>query len=209
MITRLLLIFTFIFAASGCNAETKESITSKSINSTSPPNVEIEVAINSFSEAVAKKNVTSFLNVADSKGVYLVRKFTSGNLGGRGPELSQLTNPATINEKLQFPVKNQTPYNLRIQFQELPIKSFAALTRQLLSAEVETLNFDRWEPFLKKSLSGTPEATQRAPIVLLSANSKFVVYAEAQIIDDILVGGFAVFEMRGSEMKLVALIELL
>jgi hypothetical protein len=35
------------------------------------------------------------------------------------------------------------------------------------------------------------------------------VYAEAQIIDDILVGGFAVFENKNNKLMLVAVIELL
>ena len=56
---------------------------------------------------------------------------------------------------------------------------------------------------------GTTESASRAPIILSSANSKYHVSAEAQIIDDILVGGFAVFAMADGKLQLVALIELL
>jgi hypothetical protein len=79
----------------------------------------------------------------------------------------------------------------------------------VLAPEVETSNFDQWEPFLKKSLNGKAEAINGDPIILYSSKSKYWVYAEAQIIDDILVGGFAVFAMRDGKFKLVSIIELL
>lgn len=207
MITRIFIFLTFAFFACGCSAETKDSSTIE------PHKVvygkDVEAAFESFSKAVSEENVDLFINLANPKGIHLVRKFTSGTLGGRGSELSELTDPKKINEKFQFPIKDQTPYSIRIQFQELPIKSFTALSHQSLASEVETLNFDTWAPFLKNSLTGTPESANRSPIILSSANAKYYVYAEAQIIDDILVGGFAVFAMADGKLQLVALITLL
>ncbi len=207
MIIRIFIFLAVTFFVSGCNAENDKS--SSTGDRSIAVNQEVEAAFGSFSNAVSEKDVNVFLNLADPKGVYLVRKFTSGTLGGRGPELSELTDPKKITEKLQFPIKDQTPYSIRIQFQELPITSVKALSNRPLSAEVETLDFDTWGPFLKKSLIGTPESADRLPIMLTSTNSKYYVYAEAQIIDDILVGGFAVFAMIDGQLKLVALIELL
>lgn len=206
MIIRVLTIIAFTFFAIGCNADGDIS----QLNSANAvTDKEIELAFQTFSDAVTKKDSGLFIELADSKDIYLVRKFTSGNLGGRGPELSKLTDSKKINEKFQIPVKNQTPYSIRIQFQELPIKSFTALSHRTLSAEVETLNFDTWIPFLKESLTGAPEVKDRMPIRLSSANGKYHVYAESQIIDEILVGGFAVFSKESEKMRLVALIELL
>lgn len=207
MIIRTFLLLVFAFFASGCNAENSSS--SSSSASISVSDKELEYAFVSFSNAVSTKDVSLFIDLVDARGIHLVRKFTSGNLGGRGSELSELTDPRKMNEKFQIPIKNQTPYSIRIQFQELPIKFFAALSHRSLSAEVEGMSFDSWGPFLKESLEGTSEAADRLPIILSSANSKYHVYAEAQIISDILVGGFAVFAVENGKLKLVALIELL
>lgn len=207
MIIRVFVFLAFIFSVSGGNAESIES--SSADDRSVEVNQEVEAAFESFSKAVSEENVQSFIKLADPNGIHLVRKFTSGTLGGRGSELSELTDPKKMNENFEFPIKNQTPYGISIQFQELPIKSVKALSNRPLSAEVETLDFDTWGPFLKQSLIGTPESADRLPIMLSSANSKYYVYAEAQIIDDILVGGFAVFEKKDGKLQLVSLIELL
>ena len=172
-------------------------------------NQETEFVFEQFSTAVTSKNIPLFVELTDPRGIYLVRKFTSGNLGGRGEELSELTQLKKLNEKFQFPIKNQTPYSLGFLFHELPIKSFANLSHRSLPSEVEDLHFDTWVPFLKESLTGAPEVKDGMPIRLSSANGKYHVYAEAQIIDEILVGGFAVFSKENGKMKLVALIDLL
>lgn len=207
MIARIFVFLTFVFFACGCSAEKKYYPAGDPNHIASSS--DIDAVFESFSDAVSEKNVELFINLANPKGIHLVRKFTSGTLGGRGPELSERIDPKKINAKLQFPIKDQIPYSIRIQFQELPVKSFKAISRQVLAADVETSNFDRWAPYLKESLMGTTESASRAPIILSSANSKYYVYAEAQIIDDILVGGFAVFAMTDGKLQLVALIELL
>jgi len=206
MITRFLLIFIFSLSAVGCKAETKDSKTQPGISITE---ADTETVLTIFSNAILEKNVNSFLSITDAKGIYLVRKFTSGNLGGRGPKLSELINPLTINDKLQFPIKNQTPYSVKSHFPELPIKSYKALPRRSLLLESDANHFDQWESSLKKSLKGVPEAIKADPVLLVSSSSKYLVYAEAQIIDDILVGGFAIFSMQDGKLKLVSLVQLL
>jgi hypothetical protein len=103
----------------------------------------------------------------------------------------------------------QTPFSLPELFINLPIKSYKELHNRTLSPEIGTTHFDQWAPILKKNLTGTPEAETGNPIILSSSSVKYWVYAEAQIIDDILVGGFAVFENKNNTLKLVAVIELL
>lgn len=207
MITRIFILLTFIFFTSGCSAEKTDTSAAESNKVVFDKS--LETVFESFSKAVSEKHVDLFISLANPNGIHLVRKFTTGTLGGRGSELSELTDPKKINAKLQFPIKDQTPYSIRIQFQELPIESFAALSHQTLAAEVESQDFDTWGPFLKNALTGTPESADRMPIILVSANSKYYVYAEAQIISDAIVGGFAVFSMVDGKLKLVSLIDLL
>ncbi|HTF96541.1 MAG TPA: hypothetical protein VL995_10435, partial [Cellvibrio sp.] len=66
---------------------------------------------------------------------------------------------------------------------------------------------DQWETILKNSLKGAPEVVEGDSLLLMS--EKYWVYTEAQIIDDILVGGFAVFAKKDGKLTLVSLIELL
>jgi hypothetical protein len=153
------------------------------------------------------KDLNLLLTISDPKDIYLVRLFTSGNLGGRGLPLSQAKNTNTINKDLSVDIKKQTPFDLPGLFTNLPIKSFNTLPHRALIAEADTAHFDRWTPILKMSLKDAPEVIDGDSLLLNSA--KYWVYSEAQIIDDILVGGFAVFEMRDGKLKLVALIELL
>ncbi|HWV14366.1 MAG TPA: hypothetical protein VN030_02960 [Cellvibrio sp.] len=204
IITRLLITLTFVFFALGCNAQTNSSTAPANANTSA-----VENAMGIFSTAVSNKDAKQFVSLTNPSGIYLVRLFTSGNLGSRGPELSESVKPATINEKLQFPIKDQTPFTLKIHFPELPIKSFKALPQRTLPAEIDIAHYDQWPPILKKALANTPEATTRSPIILSSNSGRYWLYTEAQIIDDALVGAFAVFSPEGDKLKLVAVIELL
>ena len=127
-------------------------------------------------------------------------------MAGEEP-LSEKISTSKINSELAFSIKNQTAFELPGLFVNLPIKSFSALPRRPLSADADTTYFDQWAPILKSSLKGSPGAISGDSLILTS--SKYYVYAEAQIIDDILVGGFAVFSMADGKLQLVALIELL
>ncbi|MES2673484.1 MAG: hypothetical protein V4660_04560 [Pseudomonadota bacterium] len=194
---------------SASNVEAKgatEEQTKKIATNNSPS---VESVINSFSTAITKKDVGLFLTLADPSGLYLVRSFTSGNLGGRGSSLSQKINVNKIDKEFTFPVKEQTPFDLSGLFSSLPIKSFKALPSRTLLPEVETAHYDQWAPLLKKSLANTPAVVEGDPIILSSSTSRYWVYGEAQIIDDILVGGFAVFSLQNNKLSLVAIIELL
>ena len=206
---RFIITFAVILFTLGCKAETKNADIEQSRNTVTKNNSSVESVINSFSTSVTKKDTSLFLGITDQKEVYLVRSFTSGNLGGRGSSLSEKINPTKINKKLAFPIKNQTPFDLSGLFPSLPIKSFTALPNRILLPEIETAHYDQWAPILKKNLTGVPEMTEGDPIILSSRSSKYWVYVEAQIIDDVLVGGFAVFENQNDKLMLVAIIELL
>ncbi|HTF97329.1 MAG TPA: hypothetical protein VL995_14420, partial [Cellvibrio sp.] len=139
MIIRLFTFMAFVFIACGCHAEKRETSATKSDNLAS--NNEVQVAVELFSKSVSEKDVQLFIKLADPNGIHLVRKFTSGNLGGRGSELSALTDPQKMDNKFQFPVDNQTSYNIHIQFQGLPITSFTALPHRQLLPDADTTDF--------------------------------------------------------------------
>ncbi len=206
---RFILTLTLMIFTLGCEAKTKNIAPEQNSSLTTKSSLNVESTSNTFSAALTNKDISAFLTIADPHGIYLVRLFTSGNLGGRGSSLSELQAIVKIDKALAFPIKKQTPFDLPGLFINLPIKSFKALPSRKLLPEIDNTHYDQWAPILKKSLSGAPEAVTGDPIILSSGSSKYWVYAEAQIIDDMLVGGFAVFENQNGKLMLVAVIELL
>jgi len=205
MLTRFITVLLLAISIQSYSAETSTS------TSASTPAVQdsviVEKTIVSFSTALSNKDLDLLLTIADPKDISVVRLFTSGNLGGRGDPLSEEISTSKMNSELAFDIKNQTAFELPGLFVNLPIKSFSALPTHPLSADADKTYFDQWAPILKSSLKGSPEAISGDSLFLTSA--KYYVYAEAQIIDDILVGGFAVFAMTDGKLQLVSLIELL
>lgn len=205
MITRFITVLLLAISIQSCNAETSTS-TSANILAVQDGAI-VETTIVSFSTALSNKDLDLLLTITDPKDISVVRLFTSGNLGGRGEPLSEEISTSKMNSELAFDIKNQTAFELPGLFVNLPIKSFGALPKHPLSADADTTYFDQWAPILKSSLKGSPEAISGDSVLLTS--SKYYVYAEAQIIDDILVGRFAVFSMADGKLQLVSLIELL
>jgi hypothetical protein len=169
----------------------------------------IENAFVNFSKALTSKDVSLFVAATDSKSIYLVRKFNSGNLGGRGSELSANYLPTAIAKDLSFAVEKQTAVELPAIFLNLPMKPFASLPKYPLPPEIDTTHFDQWAPLLLKGLTNKPEAGPGDSVILFTPSSKYWIYAEAQIINGILAGGFAVFSIENNKPTLVAVIELL
>lgn len=110
MIIRFVTILILSFFVQACGAET--TISAGSDNSFSHENLAIEKSIFDFSIAVEKKDVNLLNTVMDPEEISLIRLFTSGNLGGRGEPLSQITKSSKINSELAFDIKNQTPFDL-------------------------------------------------------------------------------------------------
>lgn len=195
MILRLFAIFLLSALCNACNSEVDSNLDASSF----------ETAVVSFSDAVSTNSTSKFVQVASSEGVYLVRKFASGNLGGRGEELSSNISASLINNQMEIPVKGQTPVNLKILFPELPIKAYQKLPQYKFSNT--TKSFDQWTSDLTKALADAPESVNGDPVILVS--SDYLIYGEAQIIDGILVGGFAVFKKEADHFPLISIIELL
>lgn len=204
MSIRIILVLILSLITQACQAETKDRAVMK--NNSGQEHV-VEKTIMDFSKALADKDLNLLLAVSDAKEIAVVRRFTSGNLGGRGEPLSKLIPLSKINAELAVDVKNQTAFDIPGLFMNFPLISFSAVPQRDLLPDANSTVFDQWESVLKASLEGAPEVVDGDPVILRS--SRYYVYAEAQIITDILVGGFAVFELQNGKAKLVALIELL
>lgn len=168
----------------------------------------LELSVVSLSNSVSEDNVSKFKGIADSEGIYLVRKFTSGNLGGRGEQLSEKFSLSAITNDIEFPINGQTPFNLKMLFPGFPVRNYKKLPQYTFPTEACHLNFDQWGAALKKAIQPLPEAVEGNAIILKAATECWV-YAEAQVIDGILVGGFAVFKKKADKLLLVSIIELL
>lgn len=203
--THFLIAFTLLFTLTCKAATTAQALEPTAIKN--HPN--LESTFTDFSAALRQKNLALLLTITAPKALYLVRQFTSGNLGGRGEPLSQTFSPGNIDKNLAIAVKKQIPFALPQLFRGLPTTSFAALEHHSLTAEIDSAHYDQWAPILRKSLAGAAAAEQGDPVILSSSSGKYWIYAEAQIIDEILVGSFAVFSPEAGKLKLVAVIDLL
>ena len=161
-----------------------------------------------FSTAVRNGDVSKFKSAANPSEIYIVRKFTSGNLGGRGEELSANFSTSSITKDMEFLVEGQTPFSLKLIFPGLPIKDDNKLPRYDMPTKICNLAFDQWGSSLKDVIAPLSESSSGEPIVLAAASDCWV-YAEAQVIDNMLVGGFAVFKKSAESVKLVSVINLL
>lgn len=198
MIFRSLVVIFLTVFCSVCHSEPKAK--NNSIDSS------FEKVVTAFSNAVSTGSTSNFLDIANPDGVYLVRKFTSGNLGGRGEELSRSVPASSLNEEMEFAIKDQTPFNLKVIFPGLLVEASKKLP-QLNVRDIEGLSFEEWSPELMKALVDAPEAVSGDPVLLVS--QKYWIYCEAQIIDGVLVGGFAIFENDADHFSLVSIIDLL
>jgi|GEM_PF-1519848 len=207
-----LILFASLFP-SACNAEAlskpvagKQAETA-SVSSLSAKPVEQELiapALGDFSKAVATKDTKLFVATTNAKSVYLVRKFASGTLGGRGSELSAEFEPSAIAKDMSFAVKNQTSLELPSVFVTQPIQSYSSLKQYPLPQEIDNTHYDQWAPVLLKALTNKPGAGPGDPVILKSA--KYWIYAEAQIIDGVMVGSFAAFANETNKATLAAIV---
>jgi hypothetical protein len=218
MIIRMLFIILSLVCAAGCNSDTTSTSNAKpSINSHQNSTIDITAerwaaidnALLDFSVAVTERNVALFKALADESGFQLVRIFTSGNLGGRGLPLNQLASAQKVNSDMTFTIEAQTPFNLSAIFPSFPLGSLNNVTRQNLKSPLLNVPYEQWTPFLTQSLKSVPDIETGKVVVLADEASGYWVLADAQIIDNILVGGFAVFSMQQGTIKVTAIIELL
>jgi PBP1b-binding outer membrane lipoprotein LpoB len=206
MIKRIITVLLLTIFVQSCEAA-PQNVTQEKGDAIVFNTINAEQTVTNFSTALTKKNLDLLLSLTNQKDIYLVRIFTSGNLGGRGSPLSQSIDIKSISKELSIEIKKQTPFDLPELFTNLPISSAKTLPHRTLATEANSTHFDQWAPILKKSLIGAPETNDGNSLLLQS--SKYWVYTEAQIINDTLIGSFAVFSNQNGELKLISVMELL
>jgi len=211
---KLYIIFAIILCVSTVGGKSEESSQTQTDNvSTSVGEFQLQSNINerlaAFSVAIEKRNGATFISLTNTKTISLIRLFTSGNLGGRGEPLSRSVVPARITNEMAFTIDGQTDFSLPTVFPNLPIISFNKVLRRPLLLDAKQLSYDQWAPILLRSLKDIPEVADGAQVLLINEKEGCWVFADAQIIDDILVGGFAVFKRENNQAVLVAIIDLL
>jgi hypothetical protein len=211
-LVRCIFLFSLLLT-SACNAESPsksmvgapvKAVSASALTEKSLSQKAMESAINDFSKAVRTKDTRLFVAITNSKSLYLVRKFTSGTLGGRGAELSAEYKPDAITKEMSFVVKNQTPLDLPTFFFYQQAKPFADLPKYSLPPEIDHTHYDQWAPILLKVLNGKPEAGPGDSVVLQS--EKYWIYAEAQVIDGVITGSFAAFTTESNKTILAAIV---
>ncbi len=107
-------------------------------------------------------------------------------------------------------VENQTPIDLPRAFPSLDFessKSIASYSSDFtLSRDLPIrITLDT----LKGIIGSKTESEEGVPFTLMSNDGNFLVFSNAQVIDDILVGGIAIFKLQGDHFYLYAVLQLL
>jgi hypothetical protein len=190
---RLLGVFfcvTLAMASTGCFSQPNDA---KEIKTAAAPAVDISV-IKQFSHLLAKKEKDSFTNLFPPTGLKVYRGFSSGNLGGRGESISSTFTAKDVKQNLTIDIEGQTPIDFPWLFPGLIEQDGSELPTYPVAGDVVDLeNPSKTLAGLQALLTGKGEMVEGAPLLLAARGNKYVL-VEAQIIDDALVGGFAIFQ---------------
>lgn len=200
-----LLITAFLLLSIGCYSDS----TSNERSTKEHSEVTYTQTVDKFLFAIKKKNKPELLTLLPDKGLQIYRGFVSGNLGARGNELSQVYAADQISNELTIAVVDQTAIDIPWLFPEATKFNSGSLKVYPLNGSVVKEDFVKsLLGTIKTSLLDKPEMADGAPLLLESPDQKIVVLAEAQVIDDILVGGFAVFTLRRDKYQFELLLDI-
>jgi hypothetical protein len=186
------------------------SVTIHSESTTSVQKVNGLAELDLFAKSMKFRNKPDLLKLLPKEGLFVYRGFTSGNYGARGSETRMLFSSNYISDKLTIDVKKQLPIDLAGAFPSLDFNSSKSLAQYCfdfgLSRDLpisNTLNI------LKGMIGSKTESESGIPFILASNDGNFIVFSNALVIDDILVGGIAIFKLEGDNFYLYAVFELL
>jgi len=163
-----------------------------------------------FAKSLKARSKPELLKLLPKEGLFVYRGFTSGNYGARGSDVGLLFAAKNISDKLTIDVKKQLPIDLPDAFPSLDFnssKSIASYSSDFtLSRDLPISNT---LTILKGIIGSKTESEEGVPFTLMSNDGNFLVFSNAQVIDDILVGGIAIFKLQGDHFYLFAVLELL
>ena len=198
-----LILINVLILSTGCFSQSEsfsDPVSSKSTTLSSR-----EVA-GSFIRSLAVKNYNQFISLLPGDGLQIYRGFSSGNLGARGDALMAVYLPQQINRDLTVNVAGQTPVDIPWLFPSL----IETQGKELAIYPIDEGVIDLKSPEqslrrLQVLLADKPEMTEGAPLLLASATGGLQILVEAQLIDDALVGGLAIFGHSGERQHLLAI----
>lgn len=173
---------------------------------------EVTQSVSQFIGGVSQSNVQSLKTLIGDDGLWVCRIFTSGTYGGRGEDFCGQYPFESLNGKagISVAVKGQTD----ILFGWLFPQAVAVLgegknipIRKIALASIEVTSPQQTLRALVPALQGIAEVTSGEPVIILFADGRFALL-EGQVIEDVLVGGVAFFELIERSEGLTAIYDL-
>jgi hypothetical protein len=166
--------------------------------------------------ASAVQNPKKLQDLIGDDGLIVIRNFVTGGWGRRGKDIRYSLQKRDVPLDGSFPVKGETPVVLSFLFPESAKKG---LDTEFLTVQAKSnlcffskrsKNCSKF-PTTNYAINSIAEAISdiklgTVSIVQLSFDE--FLYTEAETIDGLPVGGFAVFSMRQGRYRLVALLDL-
>ncbi|WP_040391080.1 hypothetical protein [Cellvibrio sp. BR] len=192
----LFLYVTLALASTGCFSQQqggqKEPVTLQKADVT---------VIRQFSDVLANKEREKFVELFAPAELRIYRGFASGNLGARGDSLIETFTARDIKQDLTIDIDGQTPLDFPWLFPGLiEQKGTGLVIYPLATGAIDLQNPPATLSRLQEALAGKTELVDGVPLLLVTDKNAQVL-VEAQIIDGILVGGFAIFD----ESRLLAI----
>lgn len=211
-ISLLISLSACVNKSSNTNGEVNNNVTSVKNDEEEPENkTAIQDAVSKFVESIKNNDENTFRNLIDTDGILVIRNFISGGNGERGKDIKDIYIKENVPDNLEFPVKDEIPVNPADLFTE-------TIIAKLDTVEVKIIEDD--ELLLITQTTDTLSTINMiAEILKRSNNHDFVpsivrlgdkgfVLTEAQLVDDLPIGAFAVFVERDDKYYLKALIDL-
>lgn len=189
----LLFYAALALASTGCFSQPRE----ERVND---PKIDVSI-VRQFSDVLAKKEKEKFVSFFSPAGLNTYRGFASGNLGGRGEALVRTVMAKDVNQNLTVDIDGQTPLDFPWLFPTLiEQKGSGWVAYPFATGTIDLQNPPETLSRLQELLVGKTEMVDGVPL-LLATDEDELVLVEAQIIDGVLVGGFAIFD----ESRLLAI----
>jgi len=165
-------------------------------------------AVDCFINAIQKTDSVQFKDLVDDNGFIIIRNFVSGGFGIRGQNIRDNFTRVTLPLELEFTINGEPPFILNDLFAGT-ISSKRLTERRI---DIKMIGIQRNSPSTDeiiefcKTLILTLSNNDASPSVI-SVNGGFVI-CEAQIIMDLPIGSFALFDKVGERYYIRALIDL-
>ena len=161
-----------------------------------------------FINAIEKTDSAQFSNLIDDDGFIIIRNFVSGGFGIRGQNIRDIYMKKTLPSKLEFSIDEETPFILK----DLFIDTISTKKLTECQTSIDMIKIRRNGPPTDEIIEFCGNlllalSNNDASPSTIVAKGGFVI-CEAQIICDLPIGSFAIFERLEDKYYIRALIDL-